>query len=173
MKDTIGRNNRRLENRVCPKCGIEFRPLRSSSVFCSVPCARSKNGGHNKKAQSWWVNSKGYIEGRIWVTPSVQIRVKQHRWIMEGILGRPLEKWEDVHHKDGNKTNNSPSNLQLMSHGQHSKITNSMRDYKRGYSMNLTDEEREERSLRALRLGLSSIGRTAISKARGEKGGAL
>ena len=47
--------------------------------------------------------------------------VLAHRVIMENKLGRILEKGEVVHHLDGNKHNNDPSNLQLMTNQEHSK----------------------------------------------------
>lgn len=43
--------------------------------------------------------------------------VAEHRMVMSKILGRPLREDEVVHHKDGNKYNNTPENLQLMSKG--------------------------------------------------------
>ena len=39
--------------------------------------------------------------------------VMEHRLVMEGLLGRELEPEEQVHHKDKNKSNNDPSNLEL------------------------------------------------------------
>ena len=66
MLDTLGRRNRSLADRTCPECGGAFRPLRASSVYCSRPCARKKNGGHNRKPDgTWWVNAKGYRVGRL------------------------------------------------------------------------------------------------------------
>ncbi len=38
-----------------------------------------------------------------------------HRIVMEGKIGRPLEPWESVHHIDGVRDNNCPSNLELWS----------------------------------------------------------
>ena len=36
------------------------------------------------------------------------------RWLIEQHLGRKLEKWEHVHHIDGNKLNDDISNLKLI-----------------------------------------------------------
>lgn len=38
-----------------------------------------------------------------------------HRVLAEEILGRPLKKGEVVHHKDGNRQNNSLDNLEVLS----------------------------------------------------------
>jgi len=46
-----------------------------------------------------------------------------HRVVMENKLGRPLsdEEFEQVDHKDKDKSNNSPSNLELNLRGPHQK----------------------------------------------------
>lgn len=41
-----------------------------------------------------------------------------HRLVMEQIIGRKLERWEQVHHIDGNKMNFQPDNL-IISPGAH------------------------------------------------------
>lgn len=46
-------------------------------------------------------------------------RGRTHRLVMEAHLGRKLERNEHVHHKDGDKTNNHISNLQLMTASEH------------------------------------------------------
>ena len=169
LSDTWGRRNRTLPDQHCPQCGNIFRPKSKRSKYCSRACAWINNGGHNKKQETWWTNSHGYREGRIWLSEGIQIRVKEHRFIMAGILGRSLHPWEDVHHLDGNKSNNAIENLLLISHGDHSRQTNSEREYKRGYKLKITPAERKSRSLKAIALDLSRLGRAALAKARGEK----
>ena len=41
-----------------------------------------------------------------------------HRKVMSEIIGRPLKRGEYVHHKDGDRENNDPSNLELWSKSQ-------------------------------------------------------
>ena len=45
-----------------------------------------------------------YIDGRA---------ILEHRLVMEQILGRKLEPWENVHHRNGDRAFNDPSNLEL------------------------------------------------------------
>ncbi len=123
LLDTWGRRNRKYADRTCDACGQLFHPKHANSRFCSRPCQWSKNGGYNKKDETWWVNGRGYIEGRIWIDGK-QIRIKKHRFVMEQYLGRKLEAWEDVHHINGDKTDNRLENLEMIDHGVHSSISN-------------------------------------------------
>lgn len=43
----------------------------------------------------------------------------EHRLVMSNLLGRPLLRTEIVHHLNGDKTDNSPNNLMLMSQSEH------------------------------------------------------
>lgn len=123
LLDAWGRRNRKHAERQCAECGSDFYPRHATSAYCSVPCARKKNGGQNAKLETWWLNGRGYIEGRV-LTAQGRRQVKQHRFVMECHIGRLLLPHEDVHHVNGDKTDNRPSNLELMGHGEHSRITN-------------------------------------------------
>jgi hypothetical protein len=124
LLDTWGRRNRKLENKICLECKKEFRPKRNNSKYCSRKCMWVNNGGHNKKTEGWWKNARGYIEGFVWINENTQIRIKQHRWIMEKHLSRKLLKTEDVHHINGIKSDNRLENLELIDHGKHTGKSN-------------------------------------------------
>lgn len=44
-----------------------------------------------------------------------------HRVLAENRLGRLLEPGEDVHHKDEDKANDVPDNLEVLPHAEHSR----------------------------------------------------
>ena len=130
MLDSWGRRNRRLADRQCETCGTVFHPSRTGARFCSRPCLWVTNGGQNRKDETWWVNARGYIAGRI-RKDGVQRHVKAHRHIEESALGRSLLPDEDVHHINGNKRDNWLANLRVVGHGAHSTLTNQERTYRR------------------------------------------
>lgn len=72
-----------------------------------------------RKAEGLRPNAGGYVQLRI-----ARNHRYAHRLVMEILLGRPLRRDEHVHHLDGNKVNNRPSNLQLLSASAHNSQTN-------------------------------------------------
>lgn len=144
--DTWGRRNRKIMDKRCQECGKVYRPKRETSKYCSRSCMWKNNGGHNRKeGPIWWVDGRGYISGRVWVNGK-RVRVRQHRWILEQHLKRPLLRSETVHHINDDRQDNRIENLEIMTHGEHSRKHNKAREYKKGYKMNLSDKERTRRS---------------------------
>lgn len=63
-----------------------------------------------------------------------------HRHVAAKMMKRPLEKDEDVHHKDGNKLNFKRSNLQVMGHREHGCVSAKQRWYLKEHDIKLEEE---------------------------------
>lgn len=97
---------------ICAVCGQPFEvPARRQTTarYCSFRCRQVGEGrkggavtGAQKKARSL---GKAYTKTKGRHT---------HRVVMEQVIGRPLRPGEVVHHRDGNRLNNSPDNLELV-----------------------------------------------------------
>jgi hypothetical protein len=72
----------------------------------------------NSGTSKGWVDARGYRW--LYVTENGKRRARrEHRVLMEEHLGRKLEPWEVVHHKDGDRANNDLTNLEVMEFGHH------------------------------------------------------
>jgi hypothetical protein len=97
---------------VCASCGNTFeRPHGKARIYCSRSCAqtgRVRKGEFKRPDGAISKHMSGYIlekQGKKWRM--------QHQIVMERTLGRPLESWERVHHKNGKRDDNRPENLEL------------------------------------------------------------
>lgn len=74
----------------------------------------------NAGSGSGWTDKRGYRwlyvdeNGR-------RVARREHRVVVERALGRKLEPWELVHHKDGNQSNNDLSNLEITEWAAHTR----------------------------------------------------
>ena len=108
-------------DRTCQHCGVPFTAppsiiRRGGGKFCSRICANS--GRNNRRWNGGrWVGPDGYML----VTVAGRGRVKEHRYVMEQILGRLLRADEVVHHRNHVITDNRPENLQIMTHSDHAR----------------------------------------------------
>lgn len=94
-------------------CG---KPVCPRDKYCSMHRARLTRGGTiEKRNDGRSMSSHGYVR--------IFVRGKgyryEHRLMVEFLLGRKLRKGETVHHKNGDKSDNSPDNLSVMSQSEH------------------------------------------------------
>lgn len=83
-----------------------------------------------------------------------------HRIIIEEKLGRKLKPGEIVHHKDGNKRNNSLSNLDLTSrkrHGKHHIDCLSNEEKKSFFEIRMKEKIRKNKVVKGSNVGTSKL----------------
>lgn len=111
------KKERHLETRSCANCGKPFEIVRYSDVMnCSVECGQDIQ--RNKLEPAWHKTPDGYLAGGI-NRGKGQKLILMHRWVMEQSLGRELETFETVHHKNGVRDDNRLDNLEVWIHRPH------------------------------------------------------
>lgn len=119
----------------CLWCGKAFESYSRTQRYCSHSCAMyaqhrtARRTGRpfvdpaKRRAAAWKGGrnqmASGYI--RVWVN-GVGYRY-EHRLVMEKVLRRRLRPDEAVHHLDGDRANNAPANLVLLSKDAHDRAS--------------------------------------------------
>lgn len=109
--------------KVCPRCDIRFwvKPSHvGTRLYCSMTC---RNAADSEKRPPNYAGPSRMAMGYVIVDhPSGKGRIYEHRLVAEQVIGRPLCPGEVVHHRDENRANNHPDNLQVMTRAEHNRL---------------------------------------------------
>lgn len=148
----------------CLTCGKEFyrapgrAKYNNGHHYCSVDCRMVAFRG--TKHPHWnggrQVRDDGYIDLAGSLVPDAfrsmirqDGRIFEHRLVMAQHLGRPLEDWEIVHHKNGQRADNPIENLELHTPLAHNGITNADRKDVAALRRRIRELEEENAMLKA------------------------
>lgn len=90
--------------------GVQRRAAKQRKGRLSGEANPAWNGGRRRRKDGYWL---------VWTPEGERL---EHRVVMERHLGRKLRDEEIVHHRDEDKGNNDPANLELMRQSEHARL---------------------------------------------------
>ena len=116
---------------VCQQCGAEFYTAHSvesgKGKFCGRTC-RGKFYGTGQRNYFWRGGKRISTQGYVYVWQPAHPKamangcVAEHVLMAEHKVGRPLDTDEVVHHVNGDKADNRPENLEVMTVTEHKRL---------------------------------------------------
>ena len=105
-------------HRICIHCGSEFYVpsyRAETAKYCSQSCLAKV---HLVQFQHRWkkLNKPTHKYKQLRVNGRM---IREHRYVMEIFLGRKLERWEHVHHINGDSLDNRIENLVVLTWHEH------------------------------------------------------
>jgi hypothetical protein len=107
-------NNSKYCSPSCKKLGV-FRQYKGLPI--KGPRKHVHGTGHIT-SNGYRIISKNHPNAKCRSPNSGKGQIMEHVWIMSNHIGRPLEKHENVHHKNGIRDDNRIENLELWSRSQ-------------------------------------------------------
>ena len=144
------KNNEKYVWQTCKRCNearwIYLREYEKGENRHCMRCANILKAPKGDKSRNWKGGRNAYNGYVISYVPDGDFfrsmansknYVMEHRLIMAKHLGRCLQTWEFVHHKNGKRNENRIENLELTTKSNHSKDHN--KGYRDGYNRGLLD----------------------------------
>jgi len=115
-----------MARKTCRNCKKHYYTFAHCSYYCCAECKKEYNYKQKIKTLNS-IRAKIKLDKDGYLILSVETAkadkfFKLHRLLMEFSVGRKLKPSELVHHKNENKTDNSFSNLMIVSRKEHNKI---------------------------------------------------
>lgn len=87
-------------------CAMHYERLRTTGVIGAAAHLKARSGSGTTNKQGY---RRVYVDGKL---------LRENRVVMARTLGRDLYSHEEVHHKNGQRADNHPANLELWSTSQ-------------------------------------------------------